>query len=171
MNKAMTCALGAIALLTVSGCTEKTSQVAEYPAMILGNWECDFRMNEDGMKMNGTLEAVYRRDGTTTGTGEFKMEVEGNTYDFIVTMDATYLIEGAIIDETLTGVSLDEMKIEGPILQQIEEKVLISLMESEIEAAFADDDVISSRIDVLNQNTFKYTDLDEGTQESCKRVS
>ena len=145
--------------------------MAEYPAMILGNWECDFRMNEDGMKMTGTLEAIYRRDGTTTGTGNFKMEVDDNTYDFIVTMDATYEIEGAILDETLTGISLDEMKIDGPILQQVEEKVLISLMESEIEAAFADDDVISSRIDVLNQNTFKYTDLEEGSQESCKRVS
>ena len=171
MKLASKSALGLALLIGLTACGgEKTAQVAEYPALILGNWECDYHIIEDGVTASGTLDVVYRRDGSTSRVGDFIMKVDDNRFEFTVNLDSEYGIEGAILDETIKSVSLDNLKIEGPILRQMDEATLIGLMKSEIQKSFEDDEVISSRIDVLNQDTFKFTELEEGDQESCKRA-
>ncbi|MCJ8313566.1 MAG: hypothetical protein HRU38_15195 [Saccharospirillaceae bacterium] len=100
--------------------------------LILGKWDCDFSMTEQGMSMDLNIIQNYLKDGTNSAVGTIAVANEAMGLDvaFSVEAESTWYIEGSYIYETITGGKVESLK-ESPFDVMFAEKDLLPIGKTE----------------------------------------
>ena len=100
------------AIATSALCTISLFSMADNSEKILGQWNCEFAMSENGIDMNMNMQSNYFEDGTANGSAMVTMTSAPMNMDlaFDVKATQTWYIDGSSIHETITGGSVTSLK-------------------------------------------------------------